>query len=96
MGTDSIRIRQCELESILVNHRHEYESNELANMEEEMFQIHHIYDLWLAFGEVPMNPETECIETEWNGFLAGTHREEIWHWFEDTFDLSVAEDLMGL
>ena len=26
----------------------------------------------------------------------GTHREEIWHWFEETFGVSVAEDLMGL
>ena len=43
-----------------------------------------------------MNPETECIEEEWNGFPTGTHREEIWHWFEEEFDLSVAEDLMGL
>lgn len=53
-----------------------------------------VKDLWLEFGDVPMNPETECIETEWNGFLPGTHREEIWHWFEETFNISVAKDLM--
>lgn len=52
--------------------------------------------LWKEFGDIPMNPETECIEAEWNGFPAGTHREEIWDWFEETFDVSVAEDLMGL
>ena len=52
-------------------------------------------DLWEEFGSVPMNPETEETEEEWNGFHAGTHREEIWHWFEDTFHVSVAEDLMG-
>lgn len=51
---------------------------------------------WLEFGDVPMDPETECIESEWNGFPAGTFREEIWHWFEDTYNLSVACDLMGL
>ena len=43
-----------------------------------------------------MDPETERIESEWHVFNAGTHREEIWHWFEQTFDLSVAEDLMCL
>lgn len=53
-------------------------------------------ELWIDFGNVPMNPYTECIEEEWNGFPTGTHREEIWHWFEEMFDLSVAEDLMGL
>lgn len=52
--------------------------------------------LWLEFGDVPMNPDTECIEAAWHGFAVGTHREDIWHWFEETFDVSVAEDLMGL
>lgn len=50
--------------------------------------------LWERFGDVPMDPETEEIEQNWNIFTAGTHREDIWHWFEDTFDVSVAEDLM--
>ena len=51
-------------------------------------------ELWIEFGDVPMNPETECIEVDWHGFPAGTNREEIWHWFEEEFDVSVAEDLM--
>lgn len=51
--------------------------------------------LWEEFGNVPMDPETECIEMPWQGFPAGTHREEVWHWFEETFGVSVAEDLMG-
>lgn len=96
MSLGSMRIRQCELESVLVNHRNKYDSRELADMEEEMFQIHHIYDLWEEFGEVSMNIESECIEEGWHGFHAGTHKEEIWHWFEETFHVSVAEDLMGL
>lgn len=45
---------------------------------------------------MPMDPVTEYIENEWHGFKAGTHREAIWHWFEQTFNLSVAEDLMCL
>lgn len=55
-----------------------------------------IKELWVEFGEIPMNPETECIEEEWHGFPAGTFREDIWHWFEEKFNVSVAEDLMGL
>lgn len=55
----------------------------------------YVHELWEEFGDVPMNPETEEIEEEWNGFPPGTHREEIWHWFEESFCLSVAEDLMG-
>ena len=55
----------------------------------------YVKDLWEAFGEVPMNPETEEIEEPWQHFLPGTHREEIWHWFEEQFNISVAQDLMG-
>lgn len=56
----------------------------------------YVKDLWEDFGEVPMNPETEEIEESWKHFLPGTHREKIWHWFEEQFDISVAKDLMGL
>lgn len=50
-------------------------------------------ELWEEFGDVPMNPETECIEVAWCGFPKGTHREDIWHWFEETFGVAV-HDLM--
>lgn len=52
-------------------------------------------DLWEDFGNVPMNPDTEEIEESWRHFLPGTHREEIWHWFEEQFNISVTKDLMG-
>lgn len=40
-------------------------------------------ELWEQLEDIPMNPETECIEEPYIGFNAGTHREEIWHWFDD-------------
>lgn len=91
-----IETRITELEAILTNHENDHTPEELADFEEELFQLRHIHDLWLAFGDVPMNPETECLEASWYHFPAGTHRERIWHWFEDCFSLSVATDLMGL
>lgn len=54
-----------------------------------------VKELWSEFGDVPMNPETECIEEAWHGFPAGTNREEIWHWFEETFDVRVADLMYG-
>lgn len=54
----------------------------------------YVKDLWEEFGDVLMNPETEEIEEPWKHFLPGTHREDIWHWFEERFNISVAEDLM--
>ena len=91
-----IHNRIVELEASLTNCKKEYSGAELADMEEELFQLRHIEDLWESLGEVAIDPETERTEDEFFGFPAGTHREEIWHWFEEVFDISVAEDLMGL
>ena len=35
------------------------------------------------------------MEEEWKDFPAGTFREDIWHWFEETFDVSVFELMYG-
>lgn len=59
--------------------------NRCLNDSYEYRRAQYIEDLWLDFGNVPMNPNTECIEEEWNGFAAGTHRYEIWSWFEETY-----------
>ena len=39
--------------------------------------------LWHEFEDIPMNPETECMEAPFLDFPAGTHREDIWHWFDE-------------
>lgn len=46
--------------------------------------------LWEQFGDLPMNPETECMEAAFLDFPAGTHREEIWHWFDERYSKGVA------
>lgn len=53
-------------------------------------------DLWTEFGDVPMNPETECMEQPFLGFPAGTHREDIWHWFDERHSKGVAYLLYGV
>lgn len=50
---------------------------------------------WELFADVPMNPETECIEQEFLGFPAGTHREDIWHWFDERYSKGVYALLYG-
>lgn len=50
-------------------------------------------DLWERF-DVPVDGN-DCIEQPWMHFAAGTHREEVWHWFESEYGVSVGEDLMG-
>lgn len=40
-------------------------------------------EAWDDFADVPMDPETECMEEPFLFFKAGTHREEIWNWFDE-------------
>lgn len=47
-------------------------------------------ELWTQFGYVPMDPDTECIEEAFGEFPAGTHREDIWHWFDERHSKGVA------
>lgn len=50
--------------------------------------------LWGELGDIAID-EQERIEDAWHGFPAGTPRESIWHWFEETYPVSVAVDFMG-
>ena len=45
-------------------------------------------EVWEALGDIAIDDE-ECIDTPFLHFPAGTHREEIWHWIEETYDVSV-------
>lgn len=52
-------------------------------------------EIWSLFGDVPMNPETECLEEPFMGWGAGIHREEIWNWFDRRHSKGVVFLLMG-
>ena len=47
-------------------------------------------ELWAEFEDVIVD-ENECIVSDWRGFEAGTHREDIWHWLEEKFGVSIGE-----
>jgi len=51
--------------------------------------------LWKELEDIPID-EGEYIEEDWRYFDKGTHIYDIWHWFEEEFNLSVAVDLMGI
>ncbi|MDY5027247.1 MAG: hypothetical protein SPF19_12135 [Oliverpabstia sp.] len=64
---------------------------------ERSFSLKHIAELWNEFGNIPMDPETECMDASWHGFPRGTHREDIWRWFESQFPgVSVADLMYGV
>lgn len=45
--------------------------------------------LWEELTDVPIN-EDECLDVDWQGWSKGTHREEIWHWFDEHHSRGVA------
>ena len=47
--------------------------------------------LWQDFADIPMNPETECIEEDFMCFPAGTDREDIWHWFDERYSKGISD-----
>ena len=64
-------------------------------MHPDMWESLSYEELWEMLGNIPID-ENEDIEEDFLHFPIGTGRYEIWHWFESTFDISVAEDLMGV
>lgn len=47
-----------------------------------------VKELWQKLGDIPIDGN-ECIEKIFLHFPKGTHRGNIWHWFEDTFNVEV-------
>ena len=55
--------------------------------------------LWEELEDVPFDETDDSrlvLAEDWHGHPKGTDREEIWYWFEETFHVSVAADLMRL
>ena len=50
----------------------------------------YLESLWLESSDVPLNPNTECIEEPYLCFSIGTHREEIWRLFDKHHSRGVA------
>jgi len=51
----------------------------------------HDLDKVLALlGDIPTD-EDDCIEEVFLQFLIGTNREDIWHWIEEEFDVTLGE-----
>lgn len=61
----------------------------------DSFSLKEAKPLWELLGYIPVD-DYGNIQEEFLGFEIGTNREDIWHWFEDTFHLSVGDDLMGM
>lgn len=50
--------------------------------------------LWEEFGDVLIDDD-EYILDDFIGFECGTHREEVWHWFDERYSGGVAKLMFG-
>lgn len=50
--------------------------------------------LWEEFGDVLIDDD-ECILDDFLGFECGTHREAVWHWFDERYSGGVAKLMFG-
>lgn len=58
-----------------------------------------LYSLWDQLANVPTadgdgEAEVDTIETEFLHFPVGTHREEVWHWFEKQHPQFIAGEVL--
>lgn len=47
-----------------------------------------VKEVWEKLGEVTIDEE-ECIRQPFLDFPIGTHREKIWHWIEEEYNVSI-------
>ena len=52
-------------------------------------------ELWQSLEDVPID-NNDKIQESWNQFPEDTSKYDIWSWFEEAFNVSVAIDLMHL
>lgn len=67
----------------------------ISELEKEDDTASAIKALWDEFGDITMDPETELMEEPFLHFPAGTHREEIWEWFDKVYPKGVHALLYG-
>ena len=53
--------------------------------EDEDLTEKELTELWLLFGDVPIN-DNDQIEEEFIGYEAGTNRFDIWEWFDERYE----------
>lgn len=52
--------------------------------------------LWSLLADIATEGDEELITEPFLSFVKGTRKLTIWHWFEEYFDITVANDLMQI
>ena len=46
-------------------------------------------ELWAQLEDIPMDPDTECLEEPFMLWEAGVDRETVWHWFDERYSKGI-------
>ena len=98
---ETLRIRIYQINRDRDPDRHRFEnmkefySEEFLDDEDTVYTDEQLEAFWTQFGAIPMDPETERMEDDFLCFPRGTHREEIWHWFDKRHSKGVVYLLYG-
>lgn len=79
----------------LKSQRSDSNANEQTEIAENKYTDTELEELWEKFGDIPMNPETEVMGGDFLHFPKGTHREDIWKWFDQKHSKGVHFLLYG-
>lgn len=60
----------------------EFYSEEFLDPDDTEYTDEQLEAFWDRFADIPMDPETEHMEEDFLCFPIGTHREDIWRWFD--------------
>lgn len=90
-----LELQECSSKEVAVELTKEWILDNIDNIEFVVTENERtVTELWETLGDIPIDSD-ETIEEKFLHFPVGTDREDIWHWFEDTFNCSVV-DLMWL
>lgn len=56
-----------------------------------------LHALWAKLGDIPTGDSgdnADCLEEPFQHFPVGTHREDVWHWFEAQHPDFIVGDVM--
>ena len=85
----------CKASLACFSERAQKKLDEIQKERVKALKLKEAHKLWEELSDVPTDKEGN-IDEAWNDFEKGTCVFEIWHWFEDKYNISIASEFMGL
>ena len=54
--------------------------------------VKNLNELWNELSDIPVDKDAIYIESNFMHFESGTEIEDIWHWIEDEYNISIGKE----